>query len=733
LFSATPAGAGGISLCPGADGYKLTGNWICGNLSTGDGGGVTHLGYSENGLIEHNSILFNQSTNPTTATNGAGLIVMTTAPDGLDAQGFECGSVTDVDCGPGLGDGTGPGLVINANLVMGNAAESGAGGGMRFQGVNGTEVSRFFLFPGLWYSVDVTNNIIVDNVAGWDGAGVSLQDSLKVNLINNTIISNDSTASSGALFTAFRANHGLSSAPIPGCTTPTCLAAPQPAGVASAPNSAGLVDSLPALVICPAGHTTGLTNPLLPLPVPNGSCRRMSFPILYNNLIWQNRAFHLDVAPFSPTFNQSVVTLLPTLNQTTTGQCMSGANYWDVGVRGDTGPLNHSGTGVTLTPVSSVLTSLAGGYSGNHNSASDPTVVRQYCNGSRVPPENGGLGYLVPPGTNEGNVPVPVFNLTAGATVDEGNNWINISWGPLSLTNPSTGAVLGNYAPATGSPAINYISLANSTVSYLAAPGLDFFNNPRKVLGNLLVDVGAVEGAGAITGGTTTVSPTSLAFGNVASTATSAPQTLTLTNNTGATVTGITVTAATLTPGPSPNVFSRPAGAAGGTCGVSLGNGLTCTILVVFKPVAAVNYTGRVTISASVGILGQPVSLTGTGLLALTPLTRNFGTVARGSLVGPVQMFTLKNTGNVTLTAITQGVLGGTDAVEFTVVRAMSTCGPAGGGQTIGQTTLAPGTSCVVTVKFTPLMTQPTGAKNATVSVTDAAGAQTSTLTGTAN
>ena len=76
LFSATPAGAGGVTFCTGADYYKFNYNWVCGNLSTGDGGGVAHLGFSYNGDIEHNSILFNQSTNPTIPTNGGGLIVM---------------------------------------------------------------------------------------------------------------------------------------------------------------------------------------------------------------------------------------------------------------------------------------------------------------------------------------------------------------------------------------------------------------------------------------------------------------------------------------------------------------------------------------------------------------------------------------------------------------------------------------------------------------------------------
>ncbi len=45
LFSATPSGAGGVSFATGSDNYKLQNNWVCGNLSTGDGGGVSHLGF----------------------------------------------------------------------------------------------------------------------------------------------------------------------------------------------------------------------------------------------------------------------------------------------------------------------------------------------------------------------------------------------------------------------------------------------------------------------------------------------------------------------------------------------------------------------------------------------------------------------------------------------------------------------------------------------------------------
>jgi len=49
----------------------------------------------------------------------------------------------------------------------------------------------------------------------------------------------------------------------------------------------------------------------------------------------------------------------------------------------------------------------------------------------------------------------------------------------------------------------------------------------------------------------------------------------------------------------------------------------------------------------------------------------------------------------------------------------------------VATTTLAPGATCVVTVQFKPLTAQAAGAKPATISVTDLAGTQTSTLNGT--
>jgi hypothetical protein len=518
LFSATPAGAGGVSMCNGADYYTLQYNWVCGNLSTGDGGGIAHIGFSYNGDIEHNSVLFNQSTNPTISTNGGGILAMG-APD-VDPP---CTSL-DQDClsAPNLispSDGTGPNLVINANLIMGNSADSGSGGGLRLQNINGSEVVNFPTSNTAtrWNHVLVQNNIIVNNVAGWDGGGISLLDALNTDIVNNTIMSNDSTASAGPLFDTIGAplaSAGGTNCIQGGAGTASC---PQVGGLVSVQNSAVLRANFPGTINCPANHGTGGTNAN---GLRNGACRYFSYPELWNNAFWQNRTFYIGVGALGGgTQNQqNVVSLYNSFtatavgSQTGTGACTFTANqggggagvpssYWDIGVRGDTGPSDHTGSafpghlgGFPLSPVDSVITDSVADYPGNGNSGNSPLPIAQYCNGSRVPPEllaqEGARAiWQVPPGISDATVPNPLFNLTPNATVDEGNNWINMSWGPLAEANPLTGTTLGNYGPTSGSSVINRVP--GGTAQYTAAPPLDFYGNNRKA--NNAVDAGAVE------------------------------------------------------------------------------------------------------------------------------------------------------------------------------------------------------------------------------------------------
>jgi hypothetical protein len=101
-----------------------------------------------------------------------------------------------------------------------------------------------------------------------------------------------------------------------------------------------------------------------------------------------------------------------------------------------------------------------------------------------------------------------VFSLTPAATVDEGNNWINVTWGPLSLSNPAVqgtdgnwggGAALGNYALQATSPAVDYVPQNGNTFVVPQLQSSDFFGNPRPDPSMpKKFDVGAVEYQGKV-------------------------------------------------------------------------------------------------------------------------------------------------------------------------------------------------------------------------------------------
>jgi hypothetical protein len=625
LFSGTLSGGGGVTFCTGNDYYKFNYNWVCGNLSSGEGGGLVHLGEIQDGDIEHNSIVLNQSNNPTIPTNGGGIQVMGT-PD-TDPI---CGTQIDTDCPPGLSDGIGRGLTINGNLIQANMAESGSGGGIRLQQVNGTDVSTFPSQPTLWNGVSITNNMIVNNVAGWDGAGISLQDSLNVSIINNTIASNDALASSGVLTQSIGTPQA--SAPAGSCVNAAGTAScPQSAGVTSTQNSTLLTTTFTGLTItCPFGTAY--------------PCMAISNPLLQNNVIWQNRSFEIGVSTATGLGNlnqQNLVTLFDAFTaaaapvQTASGQCTTGVSYWDIGVRGDTAPNNH--TGGLLNPTYSVLDDPTD-YPGGSNLGNNPSIISQYCNGSRVPPTcsvtdgcGGPNGYGVPPGIVDAASPNPVFTLTPSATVDEGNNWINVSWGPLALSDDSLtggangnyggGPLFANYALAATSPAIDYIPLTSATLPTATNPtlSLDFFGNPRPDSANPNhFDIGAVEfqgGSGVAT--LTSISPTTGAQGTVVP-VTITGTGLTLASAVNVSGTGITVSnfaavsattvTATFTIAPTATLSARNV-----TVTTPAGTSNAVTFTVVAPPVPTLTSIAPATELRGTSI---PVVLTGTNFVA---------------------------------------------------------------------------------------------------------------------
>ena len=671
LTLTTASGAGGVTFCTGSDYYEFNHNWVCGNLSSVSGGGFAHLGFSYNGKISNNWFLFNQTNNPSIPTNGGGVVIS------------------------GELDGAGRGLMIDSNLIMGNTAENGTGGGLRLESVNGSEVVRNGSSPGNWYEVTVTNNIIANNVAGWDGGGVSLQDALKVNFINNTVISNDTTASSGMLF-----------------NTPGSSTVPQVAGLVAMRNSPSLFAGLPATatVTCPSNYQSG-------------ECRQVSNPVLQNDVFWQNRTFNIQVGGPGPgTQNQqNLVTLVPALNQARTGDCPNTPSYWDIGMRGDASATPNSGSGFALRPTFSILTN-AGNYPGANNLGSDPAVVSKYCNGSRVPPENGGLGYDVPPGMNDVILPNPVFNLSPAATVDEGNNWVNMNYGPLSLFNaaaqtgsPNYGVPLGNYSITGTSPAIDNAGTG--------APNHDFFGTSRPQ--GSRPDIGAVEfnsASGAV------VNPMSLSFSSSIG-VTSAPQTVTV-NNTG--TIPLTVTATIVGPG-NPGQFNTSA------CTPSpVTPGSSCTVSVTFTPTASglpsLSRSARLSLAfPGSGVTTVFVSLSGTILMPTYTVTTNgantntplaFGNQVRGT-ISAAQTATITNTSsNGATITVNSTPLAGTSSGQFARTPACTGL-------------LAAGASCTINVTFNPGPATALGSKTATLTVNVAAPATTTgsnvvSLSGTA-
>ncbi|MGB7846869.1 MAG: choice-of-anchor D domain-containing protein, partial [Candidatus Acidiferrum sp.] len=732
LFSATPAGAGGVSICTGSDYYKFNYNWVCGNLSSGDGGGVGHIGFTFNGDIEHNTIIFNQSTNPTIPTNGGGLIVMG-APDADLTCNGTIGAAFDQDCAPfgapggnpgntpvaqvGPSDGAGPGLVINANLIMGNEAQSGTGAGIAFNSVNGSDMVAFPTDPGQWNLVTVTNNIIVDNVGGWDGAGISLHDSPNVNIINNTIAYNNSTASAGILFNTLGAP--LASQFGNSCTSTATTTCPQPGGLVAIQHSAVLAANLPATltVTCPPGHFQGTA-------ATNGSCKTVSYPKLENNIFWHNATLYIGVGALSPAFQQHIVSIFNSFTHTAvtsqpvadaitttggsatitggTGACVANTQYWDIGVRGDTGPTNH-GSGVTLHPTDSVMTNITG-YTGASNSAGNPNFTQQYCDGSRVSPETPGLlaaGWVVPPGISDATVPNPIFNLTPTATVDEGNNWVNLRWGPLAMTNPTVlgadgnyggGPALGNYAIVAGSSAISRVGPGTN---FADAPNFDFFDKPRKP--GTAIDAGAVQLSGTATNTDFTVSPASLDFGfSPDRSPATADQDVQVINSGSVSLSFNSGNSFTIT-GANAAQFAIQSN----TCASStIAPGEACVVNVIFIPSGT---QGVKNATLNVNPIGngaaETVSLTGRDTIATIAVAGPAPAMNTGSTVAVTGTVTYTNT--IALTNVNAGPFTPT-AITITRVSGAPQTAWALGGTCVVGTPVAPQTSCTVTVTYTP-------------------------------
>jgi hypothetical protein len=274
--------AGGIGLFTGSDGYQIDSNAICGNFSAEYGGALSAFGYqvhpladllagaTPGGRITKNRIWFNSSYD-----EGGGVMIAGELPSNPN----------------NLSEGSGP-VTIDSNVIQTNLANDD-GGGIRLLQVSGSHITR-----SNPETITITNNTIANNVSAHEGGGIALDDAAFVNIVNNTVAKNLTTA-----------------------TAVTSNGQPAPAGLSTATNSDLLQARLSDTTKFPGNAKLAAT--------------KFSKPTLLNDVFNDNRAGN-----FSGGWVYGIGGTLPDGSD-------NSIVHWDMGVPDDSSAM--------LTPTHTVL------------------------------------------------------------------------------------------------------------------------------------------------------------------------------------------------------------------------------------------------------------------------------------------------------------------------------------------------------------------------------------------
>jgi hypothetical protein len=213
--------SGGLGIFYGSNAYEVADSIVCANFGVEYGAGISHWGFSPGGSIHDNQIYYNDAVD-----SGAGISIQTQLPVG----------------GGSLGDGSGN-VDVDRNVLAGNYSGDDGGG--------------IFILDAVDQVINIRNNIIADNGAADLGGAITLDDSSKVAIVNNTIANNVSTASSES-----------------------SDANPHSAGLASEANDLALWQNDPRYA---AQYPNAATRPDFSNPV-----------ALFNNIFWTNTAYTLS-------------------------------------------------------------------------------------------------------------------------------------------------------------------------------------------------------------------------------------------------------------------------------------------------------------------------------------------------------------------------------------------------------------------------------------------------------
>jgi len=290
-----------------------------------------------------------------------------------------------------------------------------------------------------------------------------------------------------------------------------------------------------------------------------------------------------------------------------------------------------------------------------------------------------------------GNV-VDGSGLTKTSTLTNAGNALSITIALSDSVDYSQTNTCGGVVPAGGSCAISVTFAPKATGALNATLSVTDADpaSPQVV---------ALTGTGLADITTVTLTPSTLAYGNVVWGLTSS-KTVTVKNSgsVNAVIGALTFTGA--------SDYTQT-----NNCPATLTAGTTCTVTVTFAPTAIGALNGALSIADNTSAGSSIISMTGTGITSITlnPATLAFGSVELGT--NSTKTTTLTNAGNALPVSITL-----TDNVNYSETNTCGATVPAGG-------------SCVITIIFTP---RSVGALNTTVNIVDGdpSSPQSVTITG---
>jgi hypothetical protein len=385
------------------------------NVSAEYGGAISHFGYSPNGTINHDRIFLN------TAYDEGGAITIASEP------AFTVSAGTVVPSATGVTNGTGA-VSVDHNYISDNMAQDD-GGAMRIMGTTGTnDLSR----------ISIVDNVISNNVSAHEGGAISLSDAPVVNIVNNTIAQNVTTA-----------------------TATTSDGLPAPAGIAVDINSAGLNVLL----------ASSKYRNQVPAWMGTSTWPRFSNAQILNDILWYNRA----------------------------GSWSGSSGVAQIGMPGDTSAMNFWDVGST---DASALLTVRSSQIGSSPSAPTQQYIDGGGNVVSAPPATGGLCSNVPTDANSCaaaayNAPKLVNPYSTSLSVVQMRTYFRFRPAAIITVDlPPDLFNIASYRIALGSPAQNLGSNPISTQNNPSVVPRDDIENYLRPAPTKPVDAGAYQVTG---------------------------------------------------------------------------------------------------------------------------------------------------------------------------------------------------------------------------------------------